>query len=215
MAIKLGTENKRQVYLLSGLFLVILLIGLYEVFGGSSKPTVKNTVPAPAANQAARTRSAQPQPGPTATGAGSPTAEKVADENINPELHLARLAESEAILYGGRGRNIFSADSMPVEEMEQPLASGRNTPEAANAAGNNTPSAPQAPPIDLKYFGYTLTQDKTLRAFFSRGEDIFIARTGEIVDHRYKVGAITPNSVQVTDLSYNNTQPVPYSGDRN
>jgi hypothetical protein len=205
MAIALGTENKRQVYLVIGLFAVILIGGVYELHGYFSDPPATAPKPAPASLATVR------RPGTTGQSASGPEAEKVSGLGIDPAVHFDRLAQSEDVEYAGTGRNIFSAESAPVQ-IETPVKNARNTP--AIAAVNlppPVPEQPKAPPIDLKYFGYTQTHDKSMKAFLARGDDIFMAKTGDVVDHRYKVGLIQPGSIQVTDLSYNNTQTLTFS----
>ncbi len=205
MALQMGTDKKWQVYLVAVLFAFILGFGgwqLYQTFAGPP------ATPPPVAVQAVRT-----QPGTGAgragagTGAGAAAgkdAQKLTNGSLDPTLHLDKLALSESIRYAGTGRNIFSAESAPA--IEQATAPAR--PDEAQVVDTTAtaPIVPKPPAIDLKYFGYTETKDKTLQAFFVHGDDIFLARSGEIVDHRYKVNAIRPASVEVTDLGYNNTQ---------
>jgi hypothetical protein len=202
MALKLGTENKRQVYIAAGLFAVVIIGGIYEIssyFGGSSTPA-----PKPVAVQTP-TAANRPAAGVKA-GAQGPDAQKLSNAGLDPTLHFDKLAQSEAVEYEGTGRNIFSADSAPVS-IPQPIGPVRPGPGSApSIAQNGPPPPPKAPPIDLKYFGYAQSKDKSIKAFFVHGEDIFVAKTGEIVDHRYKVGTILPASVEVTDLGYNNTE---------
>jgi hypothetical protein len=208
MAIPLGTENKRQVYLVAGLFVVIFAIGGYELygsFGGSSTPPPA-AIPSPAAVPSANARPA----GGARSASGSQNAaggdaEKLTNTGLDPTVHFEKLEQSEKVEYAGTGRNIFSADSGPVK-IETPLSPARTDAAVVLPAG--PPPAPKPPSIDLKYFGYTQAKDKdkTIKAFFMHGDDVFMARSGEIVDHRYKVGSIQPASVEVTDLSYNNTQ---------
>ncbi len=196
---ELGFNDKKKLYLLFGLLIVIVGLAGYEIFNNFGGGT-----PNPAAHLSTtqNTRTA-------AAGTGRATtheAAKVASINLDPTLHLARLEASESVVYSGTGRNIFSADSAPVQ-IEKPLASPRIQAPVVAAA----PEIPRPPNIDLKYFGYTLSGDKSLHAFLSHGEDVFMAKAGEVIDRRYKVVSIMPGAVQVTDLGYNNTQTLPIS----
>lgn len=203
MAIPLGTENKRQVYIVIALAVVIACAGGYELYNNFGAPSSPAPTP-PARTTASRPANGNPRTSSPATA--GPQAQRVASNNIDPTLHFDKLALSEDVVYAGTGRNIFSAESAPVH-IEAPLKSARN-----NSPAVTLPTGPPAPPaIDLKYFGYSQNSDKSMRAFLVRGDDIFMARPGDVVDHRYKVVSIMPASVQITDLGYNNTQTLPIS----
>lgn len=209
MAIKVGTENKRNVIIAGVLFCIVAYLVISQLMGGPSTPPSAPARPAVTAGQSAPVQ--PPRPGVrTAVGsAAGPTAKKVPNAGLDPALHLEKLALSESIEYAGDGRNIFSADSAPVR-IEQPVGPARpNGPATQIATG--PPPPPTPPAIDLHYFGYSANKDGKREAFLLHGDDIFEAAAGEIVNHRYKVVAVDVHSVQVTDLSYNNTQTLPIS----
>lgn len=194
MALALGTENKRNVIIAGVLFALLIGLGIWQFgnfFGGPSAPPVV------------------PPPPPPRAGGGGPNvgggeARKLTNEGIDPTLHFEKLAQSEDVRYEGSGRNIFSAESAPI--IPNPIAPARANGPKPTPLPTGPPPPPPPPAIELTYFGYSQNGDKSLQAFFLHGDDIFMARSGEIVDRRYKVGTIRPMSVDVTDLAYNHTQ---------
>lgn len=204
MAIKAGTENKRNVIIAGVLFCIVAVMAIYQFTGGPSTPA---PVVAPARPTTVRQAPATTAIRTTAGSKSGPAARQVPNAGLDPALHLEKLALSESIEYAGDGRNIFSADSAPVR-IEEPLRPARPTGPVTTAAVG-PPPPPRPPEIDLHYFGYSASKDGKKEAFLLHGDDIFEAAAGEIVNHRYKVVAVDTHSVQVTDLSYNNTQTLP------
>ncbi len=127
--------------------------------------------------------------------------------NLDPRLRLDLLKSSEEVAYAGTGRNIFlSYEEAPIPK---PVADART--DKANLAAQNQPppGPPPPPPITLKFFGFASKPGQTKRVFLAKGQDVFIAGEGDIVDRRYKVLRIGTTSIELQDVLNNNRQSIP------
>lgn len=195
---KVGIEDRNKLIAAGSFGVLALGYLVYTVFGGSSSDApppaapVIATVRVPASNQAA-------------------PVSRATHSQLDPTLHPEGMLLAESLLYSGSGRNIFlppgaAALQAAAVKIPQPVASPRFI---ATAPVNTGP--PPLPPIDLRFFGTATSGDGKRHAFLLRGEDVLIASQGEVVNRHYRIGAITATTVEVTDLSNNNTQRLPMS----
>src|SRR5271154_4484623 len=215
MALKVGTEDKKKVMIAGGLGVVVLGLVLYNIiglFGGSPTPAPVAATPPPVPTTTPTTVPAvRTGPAPVSrqrviSANHAPEAVKVAGSmaSLDPTLHPELMAQAESLEYTGKGRNIFSMFSAPVQ-IEQPKGPIRQQQIAPPVATG----PPPPPPIDLKFFGYESRQGGAKRVFLLHGDDVFIAGEGDVVDHHYRVVKIAPFSVQVEDIPYKNKQTLP------
>jgi hypothetical protein len=125
--------------------------------------------------------------------------------SLDPRLRLELLASSENIKYEGNGINIFRAGP---DNVEVPQAKVSPLLRQQQQAKLNANTPPPPPPINLKYFGISHSQGEKPKAFLSQGDDIWIAREGDVVDRHYKIVRISPTAVEVEDLLNNNRQSI-------
>ncbi len=207
MALKVGTEDKKKVYIASGLGLVMLILlvrFLWQTFGPSpspepAPPTVV-TAPRPAT---APSEGGMPQENTTAGAYAHPAAKIGGLASLDPTLHPEIMRQAESLEYTGKGRNIFSMFSAPTE-IPKPIAPIRNA-----HVDTGPPPPPPPPPINLGFYGYAAEKTGQKQVFLLHGDDIFIASEGDVVDRRYRVVKIGTASVQVEDIPYHNTQTLP------
>lgn len=156
-------------------------------------PALKPEAAPEAAATAPAARSVPPRPG---TRGALPAA-----PSLDPTLRLNLLAAVEGVQYLGKGRNIFRSleEEAPIPRPVAPALKGPVVP-------------PPPAPIDLKFYGFASKPGESKKVFLSRGEDIFIAAEGDIVNRRYRVVRIGVNSVEVEDVLDGRRQVLPLSG---
>ena len=131
---------------------------------------------------------------------------------LDPTLRMDAMLVTESLVYSGSGRNIFSATSVPVE-IPKVIAAARPKP-GPPPPPPPPPGPPPPPPIDLKFFGIATGADGKRMAFLLHGDDVFVAKDGDIVQRKYKVVSVAANSILVEDMAYNNRQTLPLIGQR-
>jgi hypothetical protein len=121
------------------------------------------------------------------------------------------MLRTENLVYTGTGRNIFSLVYTPVAMPVLPkvIPSARIKPVGPPPLPPPPPTCPPScPPINLKFFG-TATRGNVRQAFLLQGEDVYLASTGDIVAHKYKIVSIEAGSIHVEDLTNGYTQTLP------
>ena len=225
-----GAENRRKTIIagtLGAVALCCVIYGYFALFGGSDSapaPTPAPVAAKPAAGTSSTGTTAAPATASTsstnATRAGGGAglgaipgvdATKIANtsSSLDPTLDEAAMLRTEGLVYSGTGRNIFSLIYVPLQPVNIPTPPSPR-PVAQQPAVQLGPPAPAPlPPINLKFFGTATRPGGTPQAFLLSGEDVYLASQGDIVAHKYKIVNISPNSIQVEDLSNSNTQTLP------
>lgn len=110
----------------------------------------------------------------------------------DPDLRIARLEEIQKVVYPGVHRNIFSFELPPrpvvKPQTEQPIV--------------QQPTGPDVLVLPFKFFGYAADSGSgKRRAFFTNGDDVYIASEGEIVLTRFRVLRIGNTTSDLEEIS--------------
>jgi hypothetical protein len=197
---KIGTEDKKKLTI----FAVVGTVGLGCLFYMYSQLSVPSS-PKPVAAPVPAVASA-PVVSKSKVAAGNVVGSQTALTQLDPTLRMGPMLVTEALVYSGSGRNIFSQTSVQVE-IPKAIAPAR--PKVVAPVYVPPAGPPPPPPIDLKFFGTATSKDGNRQAFLLHGEDVFLASAGDVVQRRYKVISVAANSIVVEDMTNNNRQTLP------
>jgi len=215
---KLGTEDKKKVYVLSGLGAIALYAVWTSFFSGPSTSTPTSATTAKPAASITGTN------GPVRRTANRTTSEdwhpSLQPEGIDPSVYdptlkLGLLAKLQDVPAAGSGRNLFSMSQAPPPKLApvEPIVTVAKRyfgpPPIPPKPVDTPPQPPPLPPITFKYYGIaTVRSDGSQAAFFLDGDNIIIKSVGDTVAGTYKLVRIGSTSAIVEDTKSKRQQTV-------
>jgi len=198
--VKVGAEDRKKVAI-AGVLMVAALLLVVRMLLVDSGPSAS----APPSFDQGGAAAAQPvRTNPRRLSRGKK--QQTATLNLDPRLRLDLLKSSEDVRYAGTGRNIFLSQEEPP--IPKPVSDPR-LDKGKIAQTQQPPPPPPPPPIELRFFGFANKPGQPRKVFLAKGQDVFIAGEGDIVDRRYKVLRIGPTSIELQDVLNNNRQSIP------
>ncbi|HVB99635.1 MAG TPA: hypothetical protein VNJ12_09950 [Candidatus Dormibacteraeota bacterium] len=123
----------------------------------------------------------------------------------NPALHLDQLARIRQLAYTGSHRNIFSATPPPP-----PVAPHAATKRDAAPAVRAGPPGPLPLQVPLTFYGMAIdpkTGNKL--AFFTNGDNVYIASPGETLLGHFRLLTIDKDTVRIEDTTTSQSAVIP------
>ena len=138
------------------------------------------------------------------SGAGGKPAGRARPQilDVDPTLRLDLLEASRAVQYQGSARNIFEVYTPPPAPAPPP-------PPPTNVTAVQAPTPPRPPVSPLKFYGTAQQSGSPKRAFLTDGEEIMIAKEGEVVAKFYRINRIGVSSLEIEDTRSREKQQLP------
>jgi hypothetical protein len=124
------------------------------------------------------------------------TLAQVALEDI-PELRLD-LLDSPKTRYKGIKKNIFSPLKFPKPKPKPPPKPPELPPKPVVQPPPPPPSPLEVFTSKVKFIGF-LEKEKDRTVFLNMGEDVFVVKSGDIIDGRFRVAEITDTILRLND----------------
>lgn len=107
------------------------------------------------------------------------------------------------------GRNLISFENeKDIFSPHSWLPPPPPAPPPQAAAPAPAPAPPMAPPLPFSFFGLVDEKGQARRVFLTKGDQLVIVKTNDVVEGQYRIDRITENAVDLTYLPLNQKQSI-------